>query len=165
MRPAATAGLFYCMNTVLQFAINNQRKAERLLAAIYGIPRDDLDDLGQIVLLRIFRADPRDCKYLHQYWMITVRSVAWQWWRDRRRRQPPVHLDESIEGDWLADPAQDPVQTQETREEIQAALSQANERERVALARLLGSPEPLSGGDRVAIHRFRRRRRLRGATA
>ena len=151
------------VNTVLRFAIDNQRQAEKLLAGVYGVAQDDLADLGQDVLLRIFRANPQECKYLHQYWMITVRSVAWQWWRDRHRRPPPVHLDDSIEGDWLNDPAQDPAQTRETREEIAAALSQANERERAALARLLGRPGPLSGGDRITIHRFRRR--LQGATA
>jgi len=151
------------VNTVLQFSIDNQGQAERLLAGVYGIPRDELEDLGQVVLLRIFQANPQDCKYLHQYWMITVRSVALQWWRDRRIRRPPVHLDESIEGDWLNDPAQDPAQTQESREEIAAALRQANVRERAALVRSLTRPEPQSGRDRVLVHRFRRR--LQGAAA
>ena len=151
------------MNPVLQFAIDNDRRARGLLVRVYGIPQDDVDDCAQDVLLNIFQANPQRCDYPKAYWWATVRSAAYDCWRRLgRERQFSAPLTQ----DRRASSAQDPAIILEAREEIADALAQAKQAERAALVRMLTQP-PLpqreTAYDRVRIHRFRRR--LQGATA
>jgi len=152
------------VNTVLQFAIDNEMYARGILMADLRLRGADVDDLSQEVFLRILRADPQNVECPKAYWLVTVRSVVTE--SRRRGWRPVLHLDESVEGDWLADPKQDHVTGYEAREEIATALSLSTAAERETLIRLLTQPprsQRESGADRVRIHRFRRR--LQGAMA
>jgi len=153
------------MNPVLQFAIDNDRRARGLLVRVYGIPYDDVDDCAQQVLLAILQANPQDHRSPNVYWWATVRTVAYDCWRrlGRQRRTGPL---DGAEGDWPIGGAQDPAIILERREEIAAALAQAKQAERAALVRMLTQPprpQRETAYDRVRIHRFRRR--LQGAMA
>jgi len=147
------------MNPVLEFALSHQVQTRGLLVGFYGIPQDELDDCAQEVLFKILQADPKDPRAPNAYWWATVRSVAYSCWR-RLGQQRHTSCLERLS----AREEDDPSVILELREEVAAALAQANQADREALGRLLGARQaPMTPADRVRIHRFRRR--LQGAPA
>jgi len=152
------------VNTVLQYAIDNQHRTRALLSSVYGLRQDDLDDCAQQVLFAILQANPQNADYPQQYWSMTIRSVAYNWGARRARERRHLAGDDLAGGERLPNRMQDdPAALAETREEITAALAAASGLERESLSRLLSGPEAPSATDRVRIHRFRRR--LQGAMA
>ena len=149
------------VNPVLQFAIDHHHRTLGLLRGVYGIPQDEVDDCGQLVLLRILRADPREVIYPKAYWSRTLRTVAMDWWQDRHRA--PVHYDFE-DGPWLEDCRQDPMSIVEVAEQIVAAIDAATPSERAALRTALSASRPLVPGERVHLCRLRRKLRA-GAVA
>ena len=140
------------VKTVLQFAIDNQESTRRIFVGHFGLRGDDVDDACQELLLRIIRAKPGESDYPKTYWWKVVRSVAMEYFAQRRR----MPVTGSLEDDWMAGDRQDPAAAVEAWEEIAAALAQATEAEREALMRRLTRPRE-TASDRVRIHRFRRR--------
>lgn len=134
---------------VLEYAVHHQDATRRILAGVYGVPPDDVEDVAQDAILRVLQA-PRHMDYPEAYWKATLRSAAMTYWQ-RRKIMVPLTIDP-------ADPHQDLETLVIQRERLREALAAVKLSEREAISDyVLGVHK--SNRSRVAMHRLRRRLR------
>jgi len=149
------------VNTVLQFALKHENRTRAILIGYFGLRGPDVDDASQEVALRLLGYDLERVDFPKALWWTVVRSVAMDFFRQRRRA--PVH-NTLEDGAWLEDRRQDPAAALETREQLASAMAAATPRQRQALAAMLDDLRPLTVAERVHLCRLRQKLRA-GAMA
>ena len=150
------------MNPVLAYAISRRADARAILHS-RGIPVDDLDDICQDVLFRIYRAAPSGTGNMKAYWNITLNTVAANYWERCAKRDPTrsgFHWGRIYDVD-IADDRQDPELIAICRETVREAWRVAMPCERRAIIQVLTAPMPVPNWAYVALYRLRRRLRER----
>ncbi len=153
------------MNAVLQYAVTHRAEAHGFLVSRYRVSQDDIEDIVQDAMLRVLRADPDD-RSPRAYWLATVRTTFFNYWRHRRVR-PAYPFAYGADGSLLTDmedPRQDCARQMEATEAIQEAWAVATPTERESMVVAVTAPvRCLPNRAKQGLTRLRKR--LRAAVA
>lgn len=151
------------MNAILEYAVDHRAEACGVLIRNYGVSPDDVEDIVQDAMIKVFRADPYD-GHRRSYWLYAVRSALHDHWR-RRKLRPAWPFNYGEDGGLLTDVEDhryDCARQTEAAEAIQEACAIATATQREAIAVLAGSGGSLNP-DTMKVQLFKLRKRLRAA--
>jgi DNA-directed RNA polymerase specialized sigma24 family protein len=156
------------VNPVLAFAIEHQADARAIIGYRYELRKDQIDEVSQDILIRIWRADPQAVINLRGYWQKVVRTAAMGFLRRKARtrltRQLVSEYEEGVlDAEISADPKQDPFLAATCRESIREAWGEATDAERRSIVENLTVPHSPPIRVRASLSRLRRRLRERAA--
>ena len=142
------------MNPVLAFAIEHQAEARAIIVGHYGLRGDDVEDVVQEVLVKIWQTNPLDVEEQRAYWRRTVQSAVMAYFRRRaQRRDLYTRVHNSTRNRYCQDPPEETLIQRETLREVWDAATPSQRR--AISARLNGDQSTPS--TRTAITRLKGR--------
>ena len=154
------------MNPVLAYAIEHEAEARGIIVG-KGFRGGDVDEIAQMVLLKILEGDPQDIKHVRAYWYRCVLNMIAQHLRGVQRalKLEGIRLDRHAPDRQITprDPREEPERIAIQREELREAWEIATPAQRRAIVDRLSRNDPASVNTRVHISRLRRRIRERVA--
>lgn len=161
------------MNPVVAYAIEHQAAARGIIVQ-HSFRGDDVDEIAQMVLYRIWKADPQEIKYPASYWhRCVLRSMAQHVReRDRIRKLQGISLEKNVPDRQISprDPQDEPERIaceRETAYEFWHLLSElATPAEKWAIIHRLRNPGQVQPPNvRVYLCRLKKKYRARRAAA
>lgn len=154
------------MNPVLAYAIEHQAEARGIIVG-KGFRGDDVDDIAQMVLLKICAGDPQGIEYVRAYWYRCILNMIGQHLRNVKRalKLEGIRLDRDAPDRQITprDPREEPERIVCQREELREAWEIATKAQRRAMIDRLSQNGRGSVNTRVNICRLKRRIRERAA--